>query len=281
MCRGVIVLILLWACTEKNVVEPEELSGTLDVLSYNIHGLPSAVTGDDTPHRIEQIAPLLDAFSLVGIQEDWIEEFFPLLQEGSDFPYSDRFDEPLDDDKVYGAGLSYFGRFPSIKSEHIYYESCFGFLDNSSDCFASKGMQRLELEIADSSVMHIYNTHLEAGGGEEDQQVRAEQIDLILSEINGYSAGVPIILMGDFNLEPLDETEGELLAYFREEGGLRQTCMEQDCAEPNHIDQIFIRSGTEISLDVLAWERKEEFVDAAGVDLSDHPAIFSQISWEH
>ena len=81
----------------------------------------------------------------------------------------------------------------------MYYTSCYGLLDNASDCFASKGLQRIEVNIAESVVIHIYNTHLEAGNGAEDQEVRAEQIDEILTQLNGYSQGAPVILMGDFN----------------------------------------------------------------------------------
>ena len=44
------------------------------MLTYNIHGLPPEVTGDDTTGRIEQITPLLSDYDVVGLQEDWIEE---------------------------------------------------------------------------------------------------------------------------------------------------------------------------------------------------------------
>jgi hypothetical protein len=56
--------------------------------------------------------------------------------------------------------------------------------------------------------------------------------------------------------------------------------MEVDCPEPNHIDQMYIRSGDEIALYVFSWERMTSFIDQQGVELSDHPAIMSQIRWE-
>ena len=85
--------------------------------------------------------------------------------------------------------------------------------------------------------------------------------------------------MGDLNLEPEKEKEDLLLARLREEGGLMLTCTQTDCEEQNHIDQIYIRSGGEIFLDVLMWDRREEFVDAQGTPLSDHPAIMTRIQW--
>lgn len=265
------------SCSEGTHSEPL-LSGSLDVLSYNIHGLPSAVTGDDTQARITQLAPKMNSFDVIGIQEDWMEEFYPILLEGADLPYSDRFDVPYDDEKVYGAGLSFLGRYPIIGSTHIYYESCFGFLDNASDCFASKGLQFLELHV-DGMVLHFYNTHLEAGNGVEDHEVRAEQIEMILTQINMYSHDHPVILMGDFNLEPNDEADSSLLSKLRVESGLELTCTLVDCPEPNHIDQIYIRSSANVSLEAVSWDRVEDFVDDVGVPLSDHPAITTQILW--
>lgn len=256
----------------------ESSSGTLEVLTYNIHALPSAVTGDDTESRVMQIAPLLRDFDLIGIQEDWVDDYHPFLVEGARLPYVDRFDEPLDDEKVYGSGLSFLSKYEIQNPQHIYYDSCFGFLDNASDCFASKGLQLLEIDV-NGVVFHLYNTHLEAGNGVEDQEIRAEQIDTILNTIDQNSKNHPVIVMGDFNLEPNKEEEDFLLARLREEAGLRLTCTQVDCSEPNHIDQIYIRPSVDIHFEVLSWDRKEDFADVQGVPLSDHPAIVTTLRW--
>ena len=77
---------------------------------------------------------------------------------------------------------SLFGRNPIRNTTHIHYESCFGYLDNASDCFASKGLRGEYLEIdVDGVIFHFYNTHLEAGNGPEDHNIRAEQVHTILA----------------------------------------------------------------------------------------------------
>lgn len=270
------IFALMIGCTSPS--KDTFSSGTLDVLTYNIHALPSVVTGDDTLGRIHQIAPLLGDFDLIGIQEDWMDEYHSILVESAGLPYVDRFDAPLNDDKVYGAGLSLLGKNNILKAQHIHYESCFGLLENASDCFASKGLQFAELDI-EGMTFHVYNTHLEAGSGPEDQDVRALQVDTILTVMAQNSTNLPVILMGDFNLEPDKEEEDMLLSRLRDEAGLRLTCTQVDCAEPNHIDQIYIRSGNDVGLDVLLWERREDFIDEQGVSLSDHPAIMTTIQW--
>ena len=51
--------------------EPVASDGQFTVLSYNVHGLPSIITGDDTPGRMTQIAPRLSDWDILGLQEDW------------------------------------------------------------------------------------------------------------------------------------------------------------------------------------------------------------------
>ena len=78
-------------------------SGTLDVPTYNIHTPASLRVTTRLVACIDRL-PLGD-FDLVGIQEDWMDEYHSILVEGAGLPYVDRFDAPLDDEKVYGAGL--------------------------------------------------------------------------------------------------------------------------------------------------------------------------------
>ena len=271
-------MMFLWfACTE--VEKPVVEQGTISVLTYNIHGLPAEVTGDDTETRVHEIAPRLSNFDIVGLQEDWMDVHHQVLREYNQTLVIDRFDQPLDDEKVYGAGLSYFGQHPIINVEHVYYDSCHGLVNNGSDCFASKGVQHLELDIGGFFALHVLNTHLEAGGADADHDIRTQQINTILSLLEDIQEE-PVVVMGDFNLRPSDPQEDELLILFREEGNLRQTCMEVACDESDHIDQIFIRSGSDIQLTVDRWERDASFVDSQALPLSDHPAIVSQLIWE-
>jgi len=266
----------LMACTEP---ASESLVGSFSVLSYNIHGLPAEVTGDDTDARIEEIAPRLNDFDIIGLQEDWMDDNSLQLQEQSVYSNFDRFDTPRSDEQVYGAGLSFLGTYPITKTEHIYYDRCNGLFDNGADCFASKGFQYLVLDVSGSFSLHIYNTHLEAGNSDVDHDIRSEQLETILAHLNAIE-DEPVILMGDFNLSSADPKEDTLLRDFREMGGLRQTCIELACEEPYHIDQIFFRSGQDVQLQVEEWQRDRSFVDSQGVDLSDHPAIVSLFRWQ-
>lgn len=270
----VTILISLVACqSEDSTSDTTETDGELKLLTYNIHGLPPAITNDDTTHRIEQIAPRLMDYDLVGIQEDWMDENHDILKAESGFSYTDRFDTPKDDSKVYGSGLTWLSTLEMSDITHHYYASCYGTLDNASDCLASKGIQEAHILLGGTKVM-ILNTHLEAGNGEEDQSIRGEQI----ADLQAFSSSVPTILLGDFNLHPEDSEHRDLLAKL-EDAGFEHTCWNQDCSEPNHIDQIWIRSNDEIEFTVRSWSRPESFIDNEGVPLSDHPPIEVLLQW--
>ena len=92
--------------------------------------------------------------------------------------------------------------------------------------------------------------------------------------------GGAIILMGDFNLHPSDPTDMAMLERLID-AGLSNICWELDCAEPNHIDQIWYRSGDALTLTLESWERPVHFVDAEGGDLSDHPPIVGVFGWKN
>lgn len=270
----VTLLISLTACESKDSEQINIVThGDLSILTYNVHGLPPAITNDDTTSRMQQIAPRLMEYDLVGLQEDWMDDNHEILQSNSGFEYVDRFDTPKDDSKVYGAGLSWLSTLELLEIDHKYYDNCFGTVDNASDCLASKGIQTATIILGGVEVM-IANTHLEAGNGDEDQSIREEQI----ADLQSLPTSVPTILLGDFNLHPEDINDRNLLASL-EDVGFEHTCWSLDCSEPNHIDQIWVRSSDNIAFTIQSWSSPDNFVDSDGVPLSDHPPIEVELRW--
>jgi endonuclease/exonuclease/phosphatase family metal-dependent hydrolase len=267
----------LFACAEPSpVVHP---TGSLSLLTYNVHGLPSAITGDDTLDRLEQIGPLLDVYDFVGLQEDFMEEGQALLDAGTTLPYRTRFSELVEPERVYGSGLSTYGRHPVLQDTGHFFTECHGILEGASDCLASKGFQVLSLEIDPGLAIFVVNTHIEAGGGEADETARASNVEALIAGMADLDTDAPLVFMGDTNLHPEDPVDGPLGQRFESELGLVDVCTLLDCPEPNRIDRIYIRSGAGASLEAVAWSVPEGFVGENGVDLSDHNAIQAQIQW--
>lgn len=270
-----LLLVLLLACQPT----PGPQEGTFTVLTYNVHGLPSSITGDDTTARIERIAPLLDGFDVAGLQEDFIDANHALLADGSSHPTRLWFDTTVED-RFYGSGLSLFAPFELIESASIHYTECHGVLDGASDCLASKGLLAARLELGDGVEVNFLDTHLEAGGGDADDEARVSQIEQVVDLLQGWSADRPVVFTGDFNLHVGDDPDDEQLDRLIGGGGLHDCCEAFGCDDPSHIDRIFFRNSEQLTWTVEGWrDLSQEFVDEEGVDLSDHPPIEATLNW--
>jgi endonuclease/exonuclease/phosphatase family metal-dependent hydrolase len=269
----VLLLTALFACREV----PSE--GELSVLTYNVQGLPDPLTDYTLPlvERMDRIAPRL-VDDLIGLQEDFDAEAHERLVAAASHPERPWFEARVDENRAYGAGLGLLAPSNAGYAEQ-HYTACNGVLDGSSDCLASKGFQVLTVELADGLLLDVMNTHHEAGGGPDDVTARAAQVDEILASIDGRSAGRAVLFMGDTNLRPSDPDDGPLLERYAA-AGLRDACVELDCAEPDHIDRFLFRDGDDLALQVLDWENLEpEFVDEDGDPLSDHPPLRVRLAW--
>lgn len=272
------ILLFALACQDEPAPDSGPRSGELDVLTYNVHGLPSGITGDDTPGRMAQIAPLLDRYPLIGLQEDWDADNAATLAAGLERRTELWFGEPLED-RFYGAGLAFFAEQAVETYSTTYYETCNGTLDGASDCLASKGFQTVRLQMGPGATLDVYNTHMEAGNSAEDDSSRAAQLDLLLAEIDSFSAGHAVLFMGDTNLGADDPEDVPLIAALMEGGGFTDACDAVACPEPGRIDKLLVRDGEDLSLTVESWAVAEEFVDAEGQPLSDHEGITARLSW--
>lgn len=276
------LLPLLLACAESPPEEtPLPTEGTFSALTYNVQGLPDVLSDSDRPtlDRMVDIAPRLNDYDLVGLQEDFDATNHAALVAEADHDLVAWFDDPVEPSRVYGAGLSVLARVGTVAEvREVHYSTCYGVLDGASDCLASKGFLAARLDLGDGAELDFYDTHHEAGGGPEDDDARAAQVAEVLSSIDGWSAGRAILFVGDFNLRWTDpEDTDDLQTYV--DAGLRDACVELDCPEGDHIDRFFVRDSDRLRLEPLQWRREADFIGQDGTDLSDHPALALEIAW--
>lgn len=255
-------------------------AGTLRVLTYNVAGLPDGLSSAEGAllDRMPAIQDRLADYDLVGIQEDFDETAHAVLTEGTGHAEVRWFSRPLAADRVYGSGLSQLLPQAASAYREEHYDACNGVLDGASDCLASKGFQTSTLLLG-GHPLDVINTHHEAGGGGEDNAARLSQVDAVLRAVEDHSAERAVLMTGDFNLRPSDPDDAVPLARY-DDARLLRACDLLGCPEPDHIDQIRVRSSPRLSLEVLEWERVADFVTPDGVDLSDHPAISVLLAWE-
>ena len=282
------MIYLLFLGCEKTSLHTDLSSvsedGNFSTITYNVHGLPSQITGDDTPKRMEQIAPKLQDYDFIALQEDFDDANHQLLIQNNYFKTVRRFNEILED-KFYGSGLSFLAvnkmDIPESYTE-IHYESCYGEFSNSSDCLASKGFQKIRFALSEDCFIDFYNTHLEAGGGIEDHEVRVLQVHMLINTIQQSDGNTIPILMGDINLRPSDDMDIDLWNTLLEEGDFTDSCEATSCSEIDHIDRILYWPTNQNQTCIVQandWYNEQHFVDNTGVPLSDHPPIRVDFSW--
>jgi endonuclease/exonuclease/phosphatase family metal-dependent hydrolase len=272
VCSLLLALVVASLCARVEASAP----GRLRVLTYNVHGLPSLVTGDDTLARQAAIRPLLEPFDVVGLQEDFMDEGHALLTGEATHAARTRFADALEG-RVYGSGLALLSRRPIASVENVHYEAFHGLLDAGSDGMASKGFQVARLELAPGVELDVYGSHLDAGRGEGDEAARAAQVEQLVASMQGRSAGRAVLFLGDTNLGGKSAKDQATLKGWLERAGLSCACEQTPCC--GRIDRILVRGGAGVDVAVEGWRVAPGFTDAKGTPLSDHAPLEATLVW--
>lgn len=256
--------------------EPQQ--GAFWVVSYNVHGLPSSITGDDTNKRLKQIGPLLNTYDIVGLQEVFTPEGHTNLKEGFNHPVQHWFSEPKEG-KATGAGLLLLSRYQAVEVKTEYYEHCFGTLTGASDCLASKGFQMVRYQLAPGVEVDVYNSHFEAGNGAEDVDARTKNLIKLRDAMLNWSKDRAIVFTGDTNLHEDREGDKSALQDWLTKIPLQDSCEAVNCPKKGRIDRVLFRNGKTLTWKAVHWEIPSNFVDGEGKNLSDHEPIAVKLEW--
>ena len=251
-------------------------SGEFTFVTYNVAGLPEGMSGSHPATYIPLISPLLDAYDLIVVQEDfWYHD---ALAADVTLPYRS---DPMVDPPSYadmGDGLNRFATFPFAGFERTTWAECNGTLDCSSDCLTRKGFSYGVHELAPGREVHVYNLHMDAGSCAEDLAVRSVQGDQLIAAVLDRSAGAAVIVAGDTNLQERRPEDMVVLTRILDELGLSDACRTLGCGE-EAIDRVLFRGSASVALTPLEWSHPAEFVDGSGNDLSDHEPVAVRFSW--
>jgi endonuclease/exonuclease/phosphatase family metal-dependent hydrolase len=183
-----------------------------------------------------------------------------------------------------GDGLGFLSRFPMADETRIPWIDC---ADGAADCLAMKGFSFQRMTLADGAEVDVYDLHLEAGGGEDDQLVQGKDVAQLQEYVLTHSKGHAVILAGDTNLHTDDEhpdggggADTKLWEDFLAATGLQDACVETDCPDTGRIDKVAFRSGDGVTLEAAAYDvPAERFKDSKGEDLSDHEPVVVTFHW--
>jgi hypothetical protein len=274
--------------------------GTLDVLTYNVAGLPEGLSSSNPSVNTPLISPKLNAYDLALVQEDWLtpdpnplegvtEVYHELLAAEAEHPHQSEpapipFGmDPARPTALLSDGLNRFSNSPFGVLTRVAWADCFGGLDPSdggaSDCLAFKGFSVATHQLADGVDVDVYNLHGEAGSTETDQMLSEADFVQLADFILEHSDGRAILLGGDTNLHTDEADDAAIWETFQQATGLLDVCdMLDDCE--TSIDKIALRSNDAVALEALSHELpRAEFTRDDGESLSDHAPTAVQVRW--
>lgn len=255
---------------------PPVTQGTLQLLTYNVAGLPEGLSGSMPVLYIPQISPLLNQYELALVQEDFA--YHDELAAAAEHPYQSEPHPDVDvENYVLGDGLNEFSQYAFGPLERVAWKQCNGQLDMGSDCLTDKGFYRSVHTLAEGIEVDVYNLHMDAGSSPADIAARDVQVMQLVEYISSHSQDRAVIVAGDTNMDEEDEASLQALLLG---AGLTDVCRALDCGDEYRIDRVLYRSSQQIALTPMAWAIDASFVDPMGNALSDHEALGVVIGWE-
>jgi len=271
--------------------------GTLLALSYNVAGLPDALSGSMPETFTPLISPLLNGYDLVVVQESWLtpdpNPLEPLrtyhedLVVDANHPHqSISKPAPLGTDPgrpsaILSDGLNRLSHVPFELTDRAPWAECVGLTNSGSDCLALKGFSMARTSFAPGIVVDVYNLHMEAGGSDEDNQLRDDQVAQLVGYIVANSAGNAVIVGGDFNLHSDSAPDDVPFQALLDGASLQDVCVAVGCPDTNRIDKFLFRSSSTLQLSPLSWNFETDvFVAPGGEPLSDHDPLAVEFLWE-
>ena len=254
-------------------------AGTISLLIYNTHGLPTLFAKDDPAPRFPRIANLTHPYDIALLQEDFAHHQ-SLLRGLKDSAFVARGSDPASKPCLIcsGSGLTFVSHLPAAEwsgeTTFIEFDTCSGWLNKANDCLAQKGFQIVRLESRSGRHLAVINTHLDAGDADSDRIARQLQLQQIVSAVEQIPAETAIIVGGDFNLNWESSEDRDLLFRFRDRLNLTRAVGGIQAENGWQVlDYVFYRSGDRTRLLVLQSGEDTSFRYKAR-PLSDHPALY-------
>ncbi|MGO4730219.1 jacalin-like lectin [Paenibacillus sp. 2KB_22] len=264
------------------------VSGSFNVLSYNVGGLPDLVSSSNPKEYTVQISPKLNNYDIINVQEDF--NYHNELISQVTLPYI----TTTSGIAGFGSGLNSLSKYPFRDLKRITWDKRSGLFDNGSDELTPKGFTAATYEIAPQVKVDVYNLHADAGSDDKSLEARQDNIKQLSNYIKEHSDGNAVIVFGDTNTRYTRAADN--IELLMSENGLRDPWIDlirggnipadgdalmdaSDIHGPNYeiVDKILYRGSKALSLNAQSYRLENQtFVDPNGKQLSDHYPITAE-----
>ncbi|KAF8647472.1 hypothetical protein AX16_006677 [Volvariella volvacea WC 439] len=290
----------LWAIFALScyTISSAQVRGSFRVLSYNIAGLPELLSSGKPSRNTPLIGARLGPYDVINVQEDF--NYHAALYAANNHPYR----TPTSGGAGFGSGLNTLSNYPYIDLECVTWKDC---NLNSGDCITPKGFTFKRVRVSEGFYLDVYNLHTDAGSDSGDISARSKNFAQLTSFIASWSAGMPVVAMGDTNARYTRSGDSETLRTFLSNTETTDSWIEsvrggsypevgseslacpypfpagtlksaQSICEP--VDKIFIRSSPLVTITSTYSNDNDAFLDSDNLPLSDHYPITNTISWQ-
>ncbi|KAI5790278.1 Endonuclease/exonuclease/phosphatase [Geopyxis carbonaria] len=274
-------------------------AGAFSLLSYNVAGLPAALSSSDPAENTPYISARLAPFSIVGVQEDF--NYHAALY-ASD---THAFRTPTSGGAGLGSGLNILSDYAYTDLARTGWDDC---SLNSGDCLTPKGFLSVRLSVGAGAWVDVYTLHTDAGGETGDLGARAKNVAQLLAAVEAQSAGMAVVVLGDTNMRYTTAADsaralaaglggvGNDAWVALARGGVAPAAdnVALTCPFPfasgttqatmlacETVDKVFVRGTTALGLTLTAFKNEHDsFLHPdTGVPLSDHYPLSAAVTW--
>ncbi|MFD4506225.1 jacalin-like lectin [Streptomyces sp. NPDC058457] len=270
-------------------------SGSFSVLTYNVAGLPAALSSASTPRDTSttEIGRRIAPYDIVNVEEDF--NYHAYLYSTDTHPYR----TATSGGAGVGSGLNTVSDYAwdGDDFERVHWNSC---QIDSGDCLTPKGFTFMRERLAEGVYVDFYNLHTNAGTNDGDEASRADNLSQLTAFINTHSSGNAVVVMGDTNTRYT--RSADTIGEFAAANGLTDAwvqlirggtppakgsdalvCDQTGATVPNTcevVDKVLYRSSRLVSLNATSYSNEHaKFLTDDGKMLSDHDPISVGFTW--
>jgi hypothetical protein len=270
-------------------------SGTFNVLTYNVAGLPESLSSASTPRDTSStaIGQRIAPYDIVNMEEDF--NYHAYIYAADSHPYR----TATSGGAGIGSGLNTVSNYTwdGDDFERVGWDSC---QIDSGDCLTPKGFSFMRERLSEGVYVDFYNLHTNAGTNDGDETSRADNLAQLTTFIGTHSAGNAVVVMGDTNTRYT--RSADTIAEFAANNGLTDAwvqlirggsapakgsdalvCDQTGATVPNTcevVDKVLYRSSKLVNLNATYYNNEHSsFLTSDGLMLSDHDPITVKFSW--
>ncbi|CAE6450632.1 hypothetical protein ACGC1H_003965 [Rhizoctonia solani] len=191
-------VLLCSAAPTNTTILAEATSGTFNILSLSVDGLPAILdpfdsSGAEKERNAKYIGIAMSQYDygVVNVQKDF--SYHTTLYQHDNHPFRTESSGSV----PFGSGLNTISKYSWVDYSRIEWDQCSN--DSGFDCMTRKGFTFMRVRIDEGVYIDMINLHADAGTAPSDEEARRWNIRQVSDFISINSIGNAVIVFGNTN----------------------------------------------------------------------------------